>query len=228
MSISLRKFRAKLYDYADAGTGGEVNATYELHTSGASDDAYWASVSQPEGEEVTTGMKAEHRVDAIIGLSGAAPVTENGAVVVDSVEYLVRAILAKQYGTDEWQVKAERSPNALSRFDYTTMALTGSATVTATAPAGGPNPSNQTRIVARTGTGSVVLAGPVAVIAYSGAPGQSWLAAVRSGSDPSYTYTLSFTVGALTAAVYTATVTITDANVAARSALVLTVTFTVT
>ena len=228
MSISQRKFRAKLYDYFDAGTGGDVNSTYELHTSGAADDSYWASVSQPDGNETTIGMKAEHRVDAILGFAAHAPVTENGAVVVDSVEYLVRAILAKQYGTDELQVEAERAANPLVLNHYTTMALTGASAVSATAAEGGPNPSDQTRTVTRTGTGSVALAGPVAVIAYSGAPGQSWLAAVRSGTNPSYTYTLSFTVGALTAAVYTATVTITDANVAPRSALVLTVTFTVT
>jgi hypothetical protein len=110
VSASLRKFRAFVYDYDDTGTAGEMASTYQLHASSAADGAWWCSKAQPTGREVTTGMRPEHRVDAVLGFSAYAPVTENGAVVVDSVQYLVRAILARDYGRDEVQVYAEKAP----------------------------------------------------------------------------------------------------------------------
>lgn len=226
MALSQRKFRAKLYDYVDAGTLGEVASTYELVTSGDSDDAWWASKANPTGRETTLGMQAEHSFDAVLGFAAEAPVTEDGAVVIEDVEYLVRAILPRDYGRDDVQVLAERAANVLTRYSYTTMAA-DDTTVSATAPEGGPDPADEIVTVSRTGTGSVVLAGPVAAIAYSGAPGQTWLSSVRAGSDPTFTFTLSFTVGVLVAGVYTATVTITDAN-APHSTLTLTVTLTIT
>lgn len=226
MALSQRKFRATLYDYVDAGTGGEVDSTYELVTSGDDDDAWWASKANPTGRETTLGMQAEQRFDAVLGFAAEAPVTEDGAVVIESVEYLVRAILPRDYGRDDIQVLAERAANVLALRQYTTMAASETA-VAATAAEGGPNPDDEIITVSRTGTGSVVLAGPVAAIAYSGAPGQSWLSALRSGSDPAYTFTLSFTVGALVAGVYTATVTITD-SAAPHSTITVTVTLTVT
>lgn len=225
MSISHRKFRATIFDYEDAGTNGELDSTYELVTSGDGDDAWWASRGQPTGRETTIGMKADHRVDAELGFSAVVPVTEDGAVVVDGVEYLVRAILARDNGRDEVQVLVERTPVPLSLRRYTSMAV-DETTVSATAPEGGPDPADEAVIVSRTGTGSVTLAGPAAAIAY-GQVQTGWLSVVRSGADPAYTFTLSFTVGALVAGVYTATVTITDAN-APHTPLTVAVTFTVT
>lgn len=107
VSASLRKFRALIYDYHDTGTGGEIVSTYLLHSSGAIDHAWWCSRANPTGREVTTGMQAQHRLDAILGFSAYAPVEEDSAIVVEGVEYLVRAILDRDYGRDEVQVYAE-------------------------------------------------------------------------------------------------------------------------
>lgn len=114
MSISQRKFRALIGTYKDAGSSGDVASQYVRQSSSASDYAWWASKSAPTGTETTLGMKAEHRVDIVVGLAAAAPVSENGALQIDAVDYLVRAVLPKEYGTDEVQVLAERSAYALT------------------------------------------------------------------------------------------------------------------
>lgn len=108
MSVSLRSRRAKLFDFVDAGTEGEVDSAYALVTSGDADDMWWCSKAQPTGREVTTGMQAEHRVDAVFGFHAEAPVTINGAIHCEGESFLVRAILPRDYGTDEIQVFAER------------------------------------------------------------------------------------------------------------------------
>lgn len=125
MSASLRKFRALIYDYSDTGTGGEMVATYSLISSGESDDAWWCARANPTGHEVTTGMQPQHRLDAILNFSAYAPIEVDSAVVVDEVEYLVRAILARDYGRDELQVYAERQQDVedasgLNLVDLTT------------------------------------------------------------------------------------------------------------
>jgi hypothetical protein len=226
VSLSQRKFRALLYNYRDVGTDGEVDSTYELVTSGDDDDAWWASKANPTGSETTLGMQAEHTFDAVIGFAAEAPVTEDGAIVIDGVEYLVRSILPRDYGRDEVQVLADRAGDDLSIKHYTTMALTGDADVEATAPAGGPDPVDAVRVVNRTGTGSVVLDGPTAEITYD-QDEDDWLSVVRSGTDPSFTFTLSYDVTGLAAGEYTATVDITDEN-APHSTITLTVTLTIT
>jgi hypothetical protein len=113
VSISLRKFRALVGTYRDAGTTGQVTANYVRQSSGDADHMWWVSKAQPTGREVTTGMKAEHRLDAVLGFAAVAPVTEDGAVQIDSVDYLVRAMLDRDYGRDEVQVYVERAPSAL-------------------------------------------------------------------------------------------------------------------
>lgn len=114
MSVGLRRFRALVYVYTDAGTGGETAPTYVLSASGAADSAWWVSKALPTGRENTTGMKPEHRIDAVLEFSAAAPVTENGAIVIDNVEYLVRAILPREHGRAALQVYAERSQDGLT------------------------------------------------------------------------------------------------------------------
>jgi hypothetical protein len=117
MSISLRKFRVLLYNFRDAGSGGLASEQYVRQSSGAGDHSWWASKSNPTGEEVTTGMKADHRVDAVFGFAGTVLVTENSALVCDSVEYLVRAVLPRDYGRDELLVYAERVTAPLTRVN---------------------------------------------------------------------------------------------------------------
>lgn len=225
MPISLRNRRATVYDYVDAGSAGEPDSTYELVTSGDSDDAWWASKANPTGHETTTGMQADHRVDAVFGFAANAPVTEDGAIVCESVEYLVRAVLPRDYGRDEVQVYAERATADLSLFEYTTMEADVEE-VSTTGAEGGTVPDDEVIAVTRTGTGSVELAGPVAAIAYDG-DSDGWLAAVVTGSDPTFTLTLSFDQTGLLADTYTATVTVTDAN-APHSTITITVELVVT
>ena len=103
MTASLRRHRAALYTYSDSGSNGEISATYTLAGT------WWASKAMPNGREVTTGMKPEHRVDAILGFSSHAPVAVDSLVLLESVQYLVRAILDRDHGRDDVQVYAEKS-----------------------------------------------------------------------------------------------------------------------
>jgi hypothetical protein len=114
VSASLRRFRAQIGTYRDAGTQGDVVAQYLRVSSGETDHLWNCSLAQPTGREVTTGMKAEARVDAVIGFLGEVTVTESGAIRIDGVDYLVRAVLDRPYGRDEIEVYAERSPHALT------------------------------------------------------------------------------------------------------------------
>lgn len=113
MSASHRKFRALIYAYVDEGTAGEMASAYLLQSSGQADEAWWCSRGMPTGLEVTTAMAPEHRVDAVLGFSAYAPVDDHSAVIVDGVSYLVRAILARDYGRDDLQVLAERAQETL-------------------------------------------------------------------------------------------------------------------
>lgn len=109
MSVSLRRHRALVYTYSDGGIGGEIAPTYTRSASGAADGAWWASKANPSGHEVTTGMQPDHRVDAVLTFSSAAPVAEDSLVVIDGVQYLVRAVLTRDHGRDTLQVYAEKS-----------------------------------------------------------------------------------------------------------------------
>lgn len=114
MSISQRKFQALIGSYRDNGSSGGVDEAYVRQSSGDPDHLWWCARSNPTGRENTTGMKAEHRVDAVFEFAAAAPVTENGAIQEGGVDYLVRAVLPRQYGVDARQVLAERAPSALT------------------------------------------------------------------------------------------------------------------
>jgi hypothetical protein len=113
VSVSLRKFRALVYEYTDVGTGGEIDSAYYLVPSTASDQAWWCSKATPTGHEVTVGMKPEHRVDAVLGFAAYVAVAPNSAIVLnngtaDEEAYMVRAVLDRDYGRNEIQVYAER------------------------------------------------------------------------------------------------------------------------
>jgi hypothetical protein len=111
VSVSLRKFRAYVYDYSDTGTDGEIVPTYLLHASGAADGAWWCARAVPTGREVTTGMAADHRIDSVLNFSAHAPINDDSLVIVDGVSYFVRAILARDYGRDELEAWVERAPD---------------------------------------------------------------------------------------------------------------------
>jgi hypothetical protein len=69
VSASLRKFRALVYEYDDVGSSGEIDSGYYLVPSTAADQAWWCARVTPTGEEVTVGMKPEHRIDAVLSFS---------------------------------------------------------------------------------------------------------------------------------------------------------------
>jgi hypothetical protein len=108
VSISQRKFRALVFEYHDAGSEGQVDSTYLVRDSGEDDQMWHCSRIPPSGREVTIGMKAAHRVDAVFGFAAHVPITVDDAILCDGASYLVRAVLERDYGRDEVQVYAER------------------------------------------------------------------------------------------------------------------------
>jgi hypothetical protein len=108
MSLSLRKFRALVLEYHDAGSAGNVDSTYLVKASSDTDQMWWCSRIAPTGREVTTGMQPDHRVDAVFGFAAACPVVVDDALLCDGASYAVRAVLERDYGRDELQVYAER------------------------------------------------------------------------------------------------------------------------
>jgi hypothetical protein len=114
VSASLRKFLASVYTYSDAGSGGLMASRYVKSASSDAHGEWWCSRAVPTGKEVTVGMKADHRIDAVFGFAAQAPVSEHGAIVCDGVQYLIRAVLDRDYGRDEVQVYAERAVESLT------------------------------------------------------------------------------------------------------------------
>jgi hypothetical protein len=113
MSVSLRKFRAKVYEYSDAGAAGDIDSVYYLVPSTAADQCWWCSRALPTGREVTVGMKPEHRLDAVLGFAAYVDLVPDSAIVLndgtaDEEAYIVRAVLPRDHGRDEVQVLAER------------------------------------------------------------------------------------------------------------------------
>jgi hypothetical protein len=113
MSASLRKFRAKVYAYRDIGTAGAIDSGYYLVTSPNPDDSWWCSRATPSGQEVTVGMRPEHRADAVFGFEAHVDVRVDSAIVLrdqtaTEEAYIVRAVLPRDYGRNEVQVLAER------------------------------------------------------------------------------------------------------------------------
>ena len=108
MSVSLRKFRAFVGEYHEAGSQGAVDSTYLVKASSAADGMWWCSRIPPSGREVTTGMQPDHRVDAVFVFSKQAPLAVDDAILCDGASYVVRAVLVRDYGHDEMEVYAER------------------------------------------------------------------------------------------------------------------------
>lgn len=109
MSASLRQHRVSVYLYSDGGASGVITSTYTRTTPASDGPEWWASRVAPSGRETTLGAAAGHRVDAVFGFAAECPVTKDSLLYVDSVQYLVRAVLDRDYGRDEVQVLAERS-----------------------------------------------------------------------------------------------------------------------
>lgn len=114
MSISQRTFRAAVYAMTDGGSGGVVTSTYTRANSTDADRLWWCSRSVPTGREVAVGMRPEHRIDAVFGFAAAVTLTNDGLLVCDGSQYLIRAILDRDYGRDEVQVLAEKSLDTFS------------------------------------------------------------------------------------------------------------------
>jgi len=107
MSVSLRKFRAFVGEYHEAGSQGAVDSTYLVKASSAADGMWWCSRIVPSGYKKTIGMQPDHQGNAVFGFSAACPVVEDDAIKCDDKSYLVHAVLSRDYGRDEVQVLAE-------------------------------------------------------------------------------------------------------------------------
>jgi hypothetical protein len=108
VSVGLRKFRALVFEYIDAGSAGNPDSAYQIVDSGDADKAWWCSRALPSGHEVTTGMRPEHRLDAVFGFAAEVPVDVSHAIMIGDEAFIVRAVLTRDYGHDEVQVLAER------------------------------------------------------------------------------------------------------------------------
>lgn len=108
MSVSLRRFRAIVALYSDTGTDGAVNSTYTKSPSTDPDGLWWCSRNAASGRENTVGMKADERIDEVIGFAAEVPVDRDALVSIDGVQFWVRSVLPRDYGRNEVQVLAER------------------------------------------------------------------------------------------------------------------------
>ena len=107
MSVSHRKFLAIIATYSDTGSDGVVTSTYTKSASPDSHGLWWCSKGVPTGYETTTGMKADERIDVVLGFAAEAPVDRDTLVEIDGTQYMVRSVLSRDYGRDEVQVLAE-------------------------------------------------------------------------------------------------------------------------
>lgn len=108
MSVSQRKFRAAVYAYTDAGTGGDVTSTYTRVNSTDTDRLWWCSWGVPTGFEPTVGMRPEERVDAVIGFHAEVTgVNRDSLILIGTTQFMVRSVLPRKYGTDEIQCLCE-------------------------------------------------------------------------------------------------------------------------
>jgi hypothetical protein len=109
VSASLRRYRAQLFAYVEAGTAGAVDSAYQTLPSSDPDELWWCSKVSPTGRETTVGAAPAHHVDAVFGFAAVAPAQVDGAILCDGESFVIRAVLARQYGRDELQVHAERN-----------------------------------------------------------------------------------------------------------------------
>jgi hypothetical protein len=111
VSISHRDQRGRVYGYSDVGTGGLMDSKYTFLYE------RWCRKEPPSGKEVTTGLKAEHRIDAVWSFDDHVVIPENGALKINGEVYLVRAVMPRRVAR-EVQVYAE-----LVRGDQSTVNL---------------------------------------------------------------------------------------------------------
>lgn len=115
MSASLRNTRAAVYTYTRGGSGGRVVSSFTKATNPlAADGNWWCHVAMPTGREVTVGMQPEHRIDVVLEFGPDAPVSDTGALVIDTVEYLIRVVLPRTHGQPAQQVYASRADAPLT------------------------------------------------------------------------------------------------------------------
>ena len=93
--------------YSDTGSDGAVIATYTKSASPDTHGLWWCSKGVPTGHETTTGMKADERIDVVLGFAAEAPVDRDTLVEIEARQYMVRSVLERDYGRDEVQVLAE-------------------------------------------------------------------------------------------------------------------------
>lgn len=91
MSVGLRDQRVRIYGYASTSDEGVPGAVYEYR------ETRWARLEAPTGREVTVGMQAAHRVDAVLALADEADVRANDLILLGADRYLVRAVLGRRH-----------------------------------------------------------------------------------------------------------------------------------
>jgi hypothetical protein len=108
MTVSHKRYRARIGTYDRGGTGGRTNPGYVQQGT-----RWWCALMNPTGHEFSPGMTEEHVVDVLAVFGPNAPLTEEGVFEVGSVTYYIRAILPRKYGHDDVQVLGQRAERTL-------------------------------------------------------------------------------------------------------------------
>ena len=189
MSAGLRRYRARIYAYTDGGAGGAVASTYTPVLSGDPDGDWWCSRGVPSGRERTLAGAAEHSIDAVFGFARDVLLTDNGLLVSDGVQYLVRSIQPRMVGLDEIAVYVERTADAFVFVDdpgetLPTPEIAVTSSIAATAVVGTSPPP--LAVPVGNSTGPLVLLG---VVTASLVTPVSWASVVYAAGVATLTYT---------------------------------------
>lgn len=114
MTVSHKRYLARIASYERGGTGGRINPQYRVQPSTASHGKWWCAKMNPTGHETSPGMTEEHVVDVLAVFGPHAPLTEDGAFEIQGVWYYVRAILPRAYGHDDQQVQGQRAERTIT------------------------------------------------------------------------------------------------------------------
>jgi hypothetical protein len=109
MSVSHRTFLGAVYAYNDAGADGAMASTYAAVLSPDTHGLWWCAKGVPTGRESTLIGAADHTLFAVLNFAAESPVEQDSLVIIEQVQYLVRAVLVRDYGRDDLQVLVERT-----------------------------------------------------------------------------------------------------------------------
>jgi hypothetical protein len=107
MSISLRRFRALVFEYHDGGAGGIAKHRYLVKDSGDDDQSWWCAVGTPSGREISNAAQPEHRIDGVFEFDASVAIVRDDALTVNGRSYKVKAVIPFAHDPHVIQVLGE-------------------------------------------------------------------------------------------------------------------------